>query len=919
MKTSKPLHRIIGAVASRIERGRRLSSRAIDRGPRIVAIATAVVAPVTLLLLGVDLGPAIIVGLPIGLLPMAAAAIEIRHRTRNLPRRQTKSAAETSADVDQHIPIIAGMASIPQRQAALAQAVESILWQVDRLYVYLNDYDDVPSFLHSNKVTVFRSQDHGNLQDTGKFFGLQYHSRGIYLTLDDDIVYPTNYAAQMAESLDCIGFEGAVGVHGVYYPVAPSSFMNRKVVRYRDANSWLRPVSLLGTGTVAFSIEHFGITLEAFPAPGMADVWFAVYAKLRRQPLFAVARSAGWLADASVPDDSPQLWLAATQDSSTQTKTINEQLPWGYNDLAERLNLAKSTRRLPQKWEHFSRFTHTLRAHGADEAVATLPSQATVADYVAFYLEPSEVLDVAEAALRVKGQKSGLFRIAVTGAGRHDPRRAATLLQQGAEEARGASGGPDVTWLATHASRYYRHVGDFARARHSVEDAIRADGQNSRRLRSELVSLALDLRRYEDVVTTLTAWPAPVARDTEYHDCLAHAIMQSDGPEAAAPWIAEIFLTRAARASQRRLISEMRKFNAGRHPLSALPPFRIIERACASGTLDPHLTACLYLAAGDRQGARNLIESASGSLTANASTRLMWLEAAAADTLDEALDHVNRALAADGFMPLALAPPSSHDTLPLRRFRAAPGSLEGDAPVSVIMTAFNCRDTIQYAIDSILSQTMKPLEVIVVDDASTDGTAEIAMDYASRDGRVVLLRSDQNSGAYVCRNLALDKARGEYIAIQDCDDYAHPERLAHQVAQIDDCQTVACYTSHVRLAEHGFVPENNGELIGEGPMTLMMQRSVFDELGYFLAVRSRGDVEHRDRMIAHYGAHRVRMDDAVLLFAHDAVETNSRMFDQEVSRVAEVRGLKAEARRWRETALARGESLYIGKDGELPR
>lgn len=100
--------------------------------------------------------------------------------------------------------------------------------------------------------------------------------------------------------------------------------------------------------------------------------------------------------------------------------------------------------------------------------------------------------------------------------------------------------------------------------------------------------------------------------------------------------------------------------------------------------------------------------------------------------------------------------------------------------VSVIIPAYNTELYIRRAIDSALSQTLTELEVIVVDDCSTDNTVEIVKSYT--DERVKLLQNAHNSGAAFARNRALEVARGQWIAILDSDDWYAPDRLAKLVA-----------------------------------------------------------------------------------------------------------------------------------------
>jgi succinoglycan biosynthesis protein ExoO len=100
--------------------------------------------------------------------------------------------------------------------------------------------------------------------------------------------------------------------------------------------------------------------------------------------------------------------------------------------------------------------------------------------------------------------------------------------------------------------------------------------------------------------------------------------------------------------------------------------------------------------------------------------------------------------------------------------------------VSVVIPAYNAEKTIRNAIDSVFEQTMHDLEVIVVDDASTDGTVHAVE--AIHDPRVRLLRSPGNLGPSAARNMALRHARGCWVAFLDADDEWVPERLEQLLA-----------------------------------------------------------------------------------------------------------------------------------------
>lgn len=98
--------------------------------------------------------------------------------------------------------------------------------------------------------------------------------------------------------------------------------------------------------------------------------------------------------------------------------------------------------------------------------------------------------------------------------------------------------------------------------------------------------------------------------------------------------------------------------------------------------------------------------------------------------------------------------------------------------VSVVLPAYNMEAYIAAAIESILNQTFKELELILIDDGSTDRTPQIIHSYT--DARIIFLQNNNNKGNYPSRNTGIRIARGKYIAVMDADDIASPERLQSQ-------------------------------------------------------------------------------------------------------------------------------------------
>ncbi len=103
--------------------------------------------------------------------------------------------------------------------------------------------------------------------------------------------------------------------------------------------------------------------------------------------------------------------------------------------------------------------------------------------------------------------------------------------------------------------------------------------------------------------------------------------------------------------------------------------------------------------------------------------------------------------------------------------------------VTVLMTLYNKGPFVEEAVRSVLAGTYTDLELLVVDDASTDGGVERVR--SVQDPRIRLLTTERNAGRPTAANRGYDAARGEFVAVLDADDIMHPERLAKQVAYLD--------------------------------------------------------------------------------------------------------------------------------------
>lgn len=120
-----------------------------------------------------------------------------------------------------------------------------------------------------------------------------------------------------------------------------------------------------------------------------------------------------------------------------------------------------------------------------------------------------------------------------------------------------------------------------------------------------------------------------------------------------------------------------------------------------------------------------------------------------------------------------------------------------DDLVSVIIPAYNVAVCIQDTMASVCRQTYSNWELIIVDDGSTDNTAELIEATRREDKRISVVHLSENSGgAATPRNKGIDKAKGQYIAFLDADDLWHPEKLEKQIAYMRRHQLAFCCTAY---------------------------------------------------------------------------------------------------------------------------
>ncbi|MDQ2070133.1 glycosyltransferase [Natronospira bacteriovora] len=228
------------------------------------------------------------------------------------------------------------------------------------------------------------------------------------------------------------------------------------------------------------------------------------------------------------------------------------------------------------------------------------------------------------------------------------------------------------------------------------------------------------------------------------------------------------------------------------------------------------------------------------------------------------LDWMNRPLRAAGFAGIGLR--DADRGLRLNNLVAAdpvPRPEDMSVKVSVLMAAYNGEDNLGMAARSILEQSWENLELVIVDDASTDDTWRIIESLMAEDSRVVGIRQEQNGGAYVARNTALQHASGDYVVVNDADDWAHPQKIETQMlTQLAKDAPLSNMSFRVRIdpemVAQPRLDSPHVPIIHNDYSALMLKRERALEMGGWDSVRFSADAEFVERLRALEGAHAVK-------------------------------------------------------------
>ncbi len=309
-----------------------------------------------------------------------------------------------------------------------------------------------------------------------------------------------------------------------------------------------------------------------------------------------------------------------------------------------------------------------------------------------------------------------------------------------------------------------------------------------------------------------------------------------------------------ARASLAAMSRRAEARKAYAHALAATRPRAALA---ALGDVDaPGLRAALLLAGGAVDEAAHRVASSVGRTRIEPDVLLLVHNLGSSEGgCRRDLGRLNDYLARFELDALRLADPARPLSLGNLASAVEPGSVRGPL-ASVVMTVRDVADRIGYALRSLRQQSYADLEVIVIDDASRDGTPDIVEAMAREDGRLHLVRLSGNVGTYVAKSVGLRLARGEFVTCQDADDWAHPRKIERQVRPLlDNRGLVATSSRWVRMSDDGdFCSRHVYPLTRWNPSSLMFRRSeVLTRAGWHDGVRTGADSEFAARLKLVFG------------------------------------------------------------------
>lgn len=354
----------------------------------------------------------------------------------------------------------------------------------------------------------------------------------------------------------------------------------------------------------------------------------------------------------------------------------------------------------------------------------------------------------------------------------------------------------------------------------------------------------------------------------------------------------------------------------------------LLEALAAVGRLDdlhPHAVQVLLhlrCLGGDAAGCEVLLDhrhvpaDVAAAVRADLANPFSPVAAPGAD-VERWLPLLGHALVSDALAPLRLREdPGSTPFDRLTTEVLPPADVEGDRLVTVAMSTYRPGPPLLTAVGSLLAQTWRSLEVLVVDDASGPDAEPWLRRVEELDPRVRVIRKAVNGGTYRARNTALRQARGAYFTTLDSDDWLHPEAVATLVRALeDDHGLVAVRALGARVGEDlRLVRLGYRHRAVAAPTLLVRLDPALGRVGFFDPTRKSADTEYARRLQAAFGAGSVRTLDECLLLLRSGEDTLSAAEFSRMWRHPARHAYKCLYTPWHEE-IAVGAPAYLDPEG----
>ena len=189
----------------------------------------------------------------------------------------------------------ATLTGYPDRISALQKTIDSLIFQVDTLHVFLNGFDHVPDFLDHDKIFVTRSQDFGLLDENGKYYWTGDLS-GYHFICSDKLIYPSDYVASMIMKIEQHQRIAVISAGGYHLNIPFTDFeTSADHVSETAGVPDDTEVPIINDLAVAFHSSSLAVSRHLFYQPELSGLWLSVIGQEQQVPFLCISHEEGWL------------------------------------------------------------------------------------------------------------------------------------------------------------------------------------------------------------------------------------------------------------------------------------------------------------------------------------------------------------------------------------------------------------------------------------------------------------------------------------------------------------------------------------------------------------------------------------------------------------------------------------------------